>query len=177
MERGYQILLRENDLTEAELPKDAKVLISSIRDGEKAMKLNSSKGKTITETAKDKLRLLDEQAVAKILEYIEEKEEQEELRKKEQEEEERKKNEGKLQKTEESKNAEEPDAKGLKVDQELAAAILAGKTKLTQEELKELAPVAYDLVFDNYEQGGENGVQTSFYSLIEKENLFHISKN
>lgn len=173
MERGYQKLIREHGLNEQDLPKDVKVLISSIRASEKAIKLNLDKGKKVSESANDKVRLMDEQAVYKILDYIEEQDEDEEEDELEQQrqEEENKNNE------DHKENPKQPDPKGLKIDQELSAAVLAGKTKLTQEEFKEVAPVAYNLVFDNYEQGQENGIQTSFYSVIEKENLFHISKN
>lgn len=66
---------------------------------------------------------------------------------------------------------------GLQIDAELKAIVDAGTTELALEALKSKAPKTYSVVFENYEENGENGVETSFYSATEKsKGVFTISK-
>jgi hypothetical protein len=45
----------------------------------------------------------------------------------------------------------------------------SGKKIYTLEELKTSAKKTYDVVFDNYDESGENGVMTNNYELIETD--------
>jgi len=69
------------------------------------------------------------------------------------------------------------DARGLKVDKELKALFDAGKTLLTAEDIRDNARNTFEIIFDTYEKGGENGVVTTHYSLIENaEGNFILTK-
>jgi len=58
---------------------------------------------------------------------------------------------------------------GLIIDKELQAIFDKGKTKITSDELKSNCPKTYSIVWDNYKDGEENGVETSFFILEETE--------
>lgn len=80
---------------------------------------------------------------------------------------------GTPKKTEEPKPA---DPRGQQIDQEFSEMVKSNKTEVSLDELKSLAPTAYDDVFKNYEKGGENGVDTTFYSLREVGKKFILTK-
>ena len=70
------------------------------------------------------------------------------------------------------------DPKGLAIDEELKKLYSENRIKLSIDELKSFAPNSYRVLFDAYEPDEDNGIQTTYYSVIEKEdNIFHISKN
>jgi hypothetical protein len=50
------------------------------------------------------------------------------------------------------------------------------QTSLTIEELSKVAPTTYNLLFDTYTDGEENGVVTSKFSLIENNKIFTLIK-
>jgi hypothetical protein len=61
------------------------------------------------------------------------------------------------------------DETGIKIDADLKKAFDEGKKVITSDELKIVSPEAYDVIAKGYEKDGENGLDTSFYSLREKE--------
>jgi hypothetical protein len=61
------------------------------------------------------------------------------------------------------------DPKGLKIDKELESLYTAGAHYLTIDEIRTHARNAYDVIFEAYERGGDNGIVTSYYSLIEEQ--------
>ena len=65
----------------------------------------------------------------------------------------------------------------LRIEDELKTLYSTGKKRYTIEELHDVAPSAYDAIFDTYDPEEDNGIETSYYSLIEKDdNFFHLSK-
>jgi hypothetical protein len=72
----------------------------------------------------------------------------------------------------------EPDALGIKIEAELDGLYQSGKTVYSIEELGSKARETYNVLFDLYEDGEENGVVTTKYSLIEdKDKTFKLKLN
>jgi predicted fused transcriptional regulator/phosphomethylpyrimidine kinase len=63
----------------------------------------------------------------------------------------------------------EVDELGLQVEEELSQMFETEQKEWDIEEIRKVAKKTYDLIFDNYEDGQENGVETSNFSLLEKE--------
>jgi hypothetical protein len=58
-------------------------------------------------------------------------------------------------------------ADGNKINLELIFLNKSGKNEYTIDEIKNLAPTTYKAIFDVYEKGEQNGVETQMFSLIE----------
>lgn len=58
---------------------------------------------------------------------------------------------------------------GLQVEAELSRMFETGQRVWDIEDIRKTAKKTYDLLFDSYEEGEANGVETSNYSLLEKE--------
>lgn len=197
MEYAYEKLMAEEKLTMADLPEDAKVGIESIKKMERITKMMESKGKKMRPSTLSKVRAFDKWIVREILDKIEEKntnssappvepekiieEIKDDANKSDKKNESKgSKKEDKEEKKEEKKDEvkDERDHKGVAIENELKALYDADKRELTIDELKSSAPKAYSVVFDNYTDDGDNGIECSEYSLTEvKEKVFKISKN
>ena len=67
---------------------------------------------------------------------------------------------------------------GNKIDNELKIAYNNGKTKITLDELKNVSITAYNIIFDSYDDSGDNGIITSNFSLLETDDyVFTLTKN
>ena len=64
---------------------------------------------------------------------------------------------------------------GLKIEDGFST-MIEEKDEWDIEEIRKNNKPAYDLLFDTYEEGGENGITTSKYSLIEQEDLSYTLK-
>lgn len=185
---AYQALMAEHKLTISELPADARIGIDSIYQIEKAISMAEKKGKKVKQSTLDKLKANDKWTVREILDYVEEKT--------------TKTNTAPLPNpatvvvaeivatttvvddgkttTADTTNTTvvvEPDAKGVKIDAELKVVFDSGKTEITLDEMKSLSPTAYNTIFDTYDASGDNGVETTHYSLIEtSEKKFTLKK-
>lgn len=58
---------------------------------------------------------------------------------------------------------------GVQVEAELSRMFETGQRVWDIEDIRRTAKKTYDLLFDSYEEGEANGVETSNYSLLEKE--------
>lgn len=169
MQYAYQKLMEQHELTYSELPEDAKTGIDVIKDVEKAIKMAQGRGSAISEKTYNKLKINDKFIVGEILDYVNDNDnddddevpfDADEIK------DELLENSGK-----------ELDPKGLAVDEELKNLFAQNKLKLSIEELKNYAPNCYRVIFDAYDPDEDNGIETSYYSLIEKaDNFYHISK-
>lgn len=167
MQYGYERLMEEYDLTYSELPKEAKIGISAIKNIEKAMIMVEKKGQTVSQATINKIKANDKWTMSEILDYVNDTD----------------KNDDELP-FEEDEIIDELKAKDvvipphhLRIEDELKTLYTTGKKRYTIEELGDSAPSVYSALFDVYDPDEENGIQTSYYSLIEKEdNLFHLSK-
>ncbi len=187
LEFAYKKLLADEKITEAELPEDAKIGIKSIFEITKAISMSEKKGNKISDRVLAKLKAQDKWVVREILDFIEEKDTNKEEMPADAGEviEEIKIDEIKNEKLDDVKKADEIkkdetvaiDPKGTAIDEELKALLEAGKTKFTLEELKSAAKKSYDVVFENYDNTGDNGIETSHYRLLEIEDKqFELSK-
>lgn len=69
---------------------------------------------------------------------------------------------------------------GLKIEDELQSLLDSGVTEFSLPEVKETAPCAYDILFENHSDDDEqNGLETTLFTVIEdpETKLFKISKN
>lgn len=80
---------------------------------------------------------------------------------------------------EEEEDEAEPDSEtGNKIDNDLKIAYNNGKTKITLDELKNVSITAYNIIFDSYDDSGDNGIITSNFSLLETDDyVFTLTKN
>jgi hypothetical protein len=63
----------------------------------------------------------------------------------------------------------EVDELGLQIESELNEMYETGQSEWDIEDIRKVGKRTYDLIFDNYEDDEENGVETSHFSLLEKE--------
>jgi hypothetical protein len=202
MELRYEKALEEHNLKVADLSEDAKIGIESIDKVIQGINLLQKKGKQVTEKTLAKLKAMDKWVYFEILDQVHETDKNEEEipyeeeevideaeRLAEQEEEEEEDESGLqddselLEEQEEEEEAEETEAvnvndpKGFAIDNELKVAHESGKHKITLEELKTVAPTAHKVIFDGYDESGDNGVETSHFLLIEtEEEVFTLTK-
>ena len=64
----------------------------------------------------------------------------------------------------------EVDELGLQIESESNEMFETGQVEWDIEDIRKVGKRTYDLIFDNYEDDEENGVETSNFSLLEKEN-------
>jgi hypothetical protein len=63
----------------------------------------------------------------------------------------------------------EVDELGLQIEDELTQMHETGEKEWDIEDIRKIAKKTYDLIFDNYDDDEENGVETSSFSLLEKD--------
>lgn len=169
MEYAYQKLMTKHKLEYSELPEDAQTGIDIIKDVNKAIVMAEKKGNTVSQKTYNKLKINDKFVVGEILDYINDKENDDDDAPPF--------NADEIKEDMLENNDVKLDPLGLSVDEELKAILEQGKTKLSTEELKEDAPKSYNIIFDSYNPEEENGIETSLYSILEKEDeMFYISK-
>lgn len=173
MELQYKKALEENGLSVNQLPEDAITGIEQINHVLKAINMCQKTGKPIKESVYKKLRAMDKWVYYEILDYLHDTNKNDDdipfdkndvikdLDKDKQ-----------ANKTDEPKDDDlpKPDALGLVIESELDSLYESGKTSYSIEELKDSARKTYSELFNAYENGGENGITTTKYSLIEDSN-------
>ena len=71
----------------------------------------------------------------------------------------------------------EEEKKGNEIESELKKLVESNKLSYTIDELRNVAPVTYEEIWDNYEDDEENGVGTSNFKIMEdSNNLFNVTK-
>lgn len=71
----------------------------------------------------------------------------------------------------------EADPKGLEIESELEEMYKSGRKEWDIESVQGIAKKTYTDLFDNYEEGEKNGIETSHFSLIEtKPKTFTLTK-
>jgi hypothetical protein len=170
---GYEKLMAENNLQMSDLTEDAKNSIMAIKDFEKSIKMAQGKGKEASETTLSKIRTSDKMAVQEIVDMLDDDNDEydsEDLEDDDNDNDSDSKNEP-------EKPVVTNDPKGLRIDTDLEVAYTNGKKEIGFDELKSISKTAYDVIFDNYDSTGDNGIETSKFRLIETdENLFTLTK-
>ncbi len=156
--------LDDKDPNHGVIPNTADEVIKTLEEETAAAEAEKKKQEDLKkeqEAAAEKKRLEDEQVSAD---------------KKALEEKERLEKEAKDKKVEENIE-EKPDPTGIKIDEQFKVMFDSGKHEYSLEEIKTAAPTAHAFIFDNYDQAGDNGIETTYYSLLEmKENVFTLTK-
>jgi len=166
MEFQYEKLMEQEGLTLKELPEDAKVGIESIAKIKRIINLTESKGKKIRPDVYKKLKANDKWVVREILDYLEGKDSRQS--------DEVPHSEKEIEKDIAENNV---DPLGLEIENELKGLLESGVKEINADDLKSKAPKTYSVVFKNYEQEEDNGVETSNYSIIETDQeVFTIKK-
>jgi predicted nucleic acid-binding Zn-ribbon protein len=183
---AYEKLMKEENLKLEELPNDAKIGIKTLQNIEKIINMRTKKGKKPTQSILDKVKANDKWVVREILDYLEDKDTNTEPLPNTEKEivQEIKEADTKAETTEQKLGAENkpadaiPDLVGFAIEDELKKLFEAGKTEIQLEELKAKAPKSYSVIFDGYDDSGDNGIETTNYTIIEtSEKVFTINKN
>ncbi len=174
---AYEQLLAEHKIAITSLPEDAQIGIKSIKDIEKAIAMAEKKNKKISESTKAKVKAFDKWVVGEILDFVEKTDDNPD---KPIDDPEKIIEEIKDETGDGATKTDEPapvvlDPKGVKIDTELIEMIKT-KSEATLEELKTLCPTAYDVIFDTYTKGEENGIKTSHFSLMESGDKSILTK-
>jgi hypothetical protein len=163
MTLAYEKLLEKHNLEVSELPKDAQIVIKELvlLKGQLSGKVNI--GQKLSPESLSRLRIKDEVVVDKIFDYLDEKGEDSD----EDNEDEDEETEDEPEDKDNDNDNNEIMEGGVIIDGELNGLFKSGKTEISITELRSIAPATYDCIFDNYEQDGSNGIETSNFSFIE----------
>lgn len=199
MELKYVKLLKDNNISESSLSGKVLIGIREIKNVQRGITLAGNKGQKVRQDVLDKLEYLDESVSGIIQSGIDSKDKEateaarataeaekqaqlteltNKLAEYERKEAEFKKNNPDPAKKDDNTEEVKPgDPKADKIDEDCAKALKDGKTKVSLADLKSISKTAYDIIFENYEAGGTNGVETTNYSVIETEKeTFTITK-
>jgi len=184
---AYEILIKEKSLNIADLPEEVQVAIDELKQIDKGLHLMKKsaekKGETfkISERTEKKKKAMDKFAVSAINDYLIDNEVEGEAPHTAEEvldeasQDATSKTKPKTKKDKETVSTDKE--LGLTIDAELSAIVESGKTSITFDELKSLAPKAYNVLFDTYEEGEQNGIITTYYKLVETDKeVFNITK-
>jgi hypothetical protein len=169
MEFRYKKLMEENDLALNQIPEDAKTGIDEINKVLRGITMRERAGKKVLPGTLKKLATMDKWVTYEILDFLDDTD----------------KNDDNipfaakdvLKDLDKDNTPPTPpippialqpvDELGLKIDQELDNFFQSGKTLFTIDEIRSSARITYKEIWDNYEEGEENGIITSKYSLLE----------
>jgi hypothetical protein len=172
MELKYKQALEEHDLSISELPEDAKIGITNINDVLKGISMLEKKGKQPSQQTYNKLRAMDKWVYYEILDYLNDTDKNEEEIPYE--------SDDVLEDFEEEDDDDETpkvDNTGLLVEADLEKMYKTGKKEWAIDEIKSSSNLIFDIVFDNFDEDEENGVETNKYKLIETdEEIFTLTK-
>lgn len=168
MDFKYKKLMEENDLKLNQLPQDAQTGVEEINKVLRGITMRERDGKKVLPSTLKKLVAMDKWVAYEILDHLHDTDKNDDeipfdsddvlkdIKKPD------------TQSDDEIKNNKEFQ-KGLKIEAELDKLLAEGKIQLSIDDLRSLAPNTYSEIWDNYEEGEENGIITSKYSLIENK--------
>jgi hypothetical protein len=173
MELQYVKELEKYNLQVKSLPEDARTGIKEINKALSFIKMAEAKGKKTSPDAIKKIKAMDKWVCYEIYDMVEDTDENEdEIPYESDDVEDDLEEQDDLEKDEQPENIKKvvkTNADGNKINSELIELGKSGKNEYTIAEIKTFAPTTYKAIFDVYEKGEQNGVQTQAYSLIEFE--------
>ena len=173
MELLYKKELAKHNLSVSDLPEDAQTGIDQINDVLKAFRMMESKGKQPTAKSLKKLKAMDKWVTYEIYDFLHDTDKNDDEIPFDADDVKDDLNGGKN----DNGNGVDVDPLGLKIEAELEQLYASGKTVYSIEELGNKARETYNILFDSYEEGEENGIVTSNYSLIEgTDKNFNLKK-
>jgi hypothetical protein len=188
MELQYEKAMKENGLEYNDLNEEAKVGIIEINKSLRAISLKGENGKPPSKTTVNKIKTMDKWVYYEILDMLQDTDNNEDeipydsedvIEEIEEErnnymEDEKEEVEEKVNKP---KQMEQPKGDANKINFELENLFKNNKLEVTINEIKSLAPNIYNILFEIYEKGEENGVETSQYRLVEfEEQKYKLTK-
>ena len=177
---AYEQLLSENNLKPTDLSKDAQIGIKSIKQIENAIRMTEKRGQNVSQAVRDKIKANDKWVVREILDHLEDEETHfEDLP-----------NPAPAVLKEIKQDSENTPAevkltpeqiKGQKIDIELKHLFADGEVvdyTFSAKDLRLLAKLTYNTIFNTYSNEDDNGIVTSNYKLIEtnEPEIFKLSK-
>ena len=167
MEFKYKQVLTDNNLSVSTLPEDAQTGIDQINDVMRALNMLKKKGKTPTAKTVKKLKALDKWVMYEILDFVQDTDNNSEEIPHEADEIIEEIKEVNMNKEE---NSDDKDYQlGLKIESGFDK-MITSKSEWEIEEVRSVNRAAYDLLFDTYNEGEDNGIVTSKYSFTETDN-------
>ena len=162
---AYEKLMEEHGLKVADLNEEARIGIKTITDVKRGIFLAEKAGKMVSVDVIKKIKANDRWVCGEILELVDGKE----INKDDSAPHTAAEINSSGTATVVDKDVVAVDTVGIKIDFDLKKALSEGKKTITSDDLKIISPEAYALIAESYEKDGENGLDTSFYSLREKE--------
>jgi len=174
MQLGYEKLLRSYNIEVTDLDEDVQIGIKQLEDLKAKILSKRRIGQDVTPESMKKIKFLDSSIIREILDYIddndlEEEDEEESISKnKFKEDEEEDKEEDEEEDEEEFQEAYNNDMSlGNTLDLEFQDLLKSGQSEFALDYFRSNAPTVYDVIFENYDNSEENGIETSNYTLIE----------
>lgn len=167
--------MEEYGLKQSDLPEDAVEGIKIVEGIVKGIQLAEKRGQRVSDLTYRKLKLNDKWVVREIIDFKEGTEKNEEDIPFEKDEVLKEIPKDEIKPADQVEQVDK--SKGNSVNSELTKLLEDGKETLSASELKKLAPVSYEIIFESYKAGEENGLQTSAYLVKETEvEVFKIEK-
>lgn len=180
MKLAFEKLLESNNLEVSELPKIIQIEIKELVGLKNLIESKKTIGQNVTEQTMQKLKDKDNAVVDDILEFLDlEDEEENDDSSDDDSSDDDTSDDDTSDENEDEEEDDSNDADGLSIDKELNALFKSNQTELSINQLRSLAPVTYDCIFETYGKDEENGIVTSNYSIIEtalNSETFKISK-
>jgi hypothetical protein len=180
--------LEKYDLQVKDLTEDGKTGVREIKKTLDFIKLGEKKGKVPSADVLKKIKTIDKWVCFEIYDMVEDTDENDDEIPHDSEEiiEDLEEEYAEDEDDEDSEKDEQPEnvkkvlktnADGNRINSELVELGKSGKNEYTIDEIKRFAPTTYKAIFDVYQKGEQNGVQTHTYSLIEfEEQKYKLTK-
>tara|TARA_R110000803_G_scaffold21216_1_gene53646 strand:- start:8729 stop:9280 length:552 start_codon:yes stop_codon:yes gene_type:complete len=182
MELKYVAEMQKHNLEASQLPDDAKTGIEQIGQVTRAINMLEAKGKNPTKKTLQKLKAMDKWVSYEIIDFANETDKNADTMPVEVEDflddlEDDIEEEQKTDDMNEESETIEIDPRGANIENELSRLYDEGNRKFEIEDLQSKSTSVYDLLFDTYEPDEDNGIETSRFKLIERnDGLFYLTK-
>lgn len=186
MQLGYEKLMDEYDLTAEDFDKETQAGIRSITHLKNLIESKIRVGSIITTEAIDKIKFADKSLISEILDYIEDND----LDKSDDDDKEdleadtkggnADNGDGSNDDADNEEDDDREDEEGENdmgdegstdigdiLDNEFRNLLSQGMTNVRLDQLRGSAPKTYDIIWESYENGEINGIETSFFRLVE----------
>jgi len=181
MEYAYAKLMKDNNLTLNDLNEDAINGINTIKGIERVINRLSKDGKKVSDKVVSKIKSNDKWVCGEILQILDGKErnssdeipfEEEEIIEQINDE-----NEDINENVDNDDINDSVDPLGIRIDNELEVAYMNGNTRISLDDLKNVSHTSYDVIFNNYETNTKNGIETTYFQLLETDKyIFTLTK-
>jgi hypothetical protein len=172
MQLGFEKLMSSYDIELTDLDDDVQTGIKQLETLKKSVESKRRIGQEITPETLKKIKFLDSSIIREILDYIEENDLEEGSEEEEEDDndfsDDNNDNEEEEEESDEDENEYDMNLGDL-LDQEFTAMKKSGKTEFSMDYLRSNSPSIYQVIWDNYDDGEENGIQTSNFTFTETE--------